>query len=312
VVLAKAVKNATELAGARAAHQRDGRAVCRFLHWLDTEVAGGTLDELVAEARLEAFRREAPELRDLSFDSISGFGPNGAVVHYRATPETCRKLVGNGLYLIDSGGQYPDGTTDITRTVAVGAADAAMRDRFTRVLKGHIALATARFPKGARGGQLDVLARQFLWAAGLDYAHGTGHGVGSYLSVHEGPQRISAAATVDEPLAPGMIISNEPGYYAEGAFGIRIENLVVVAADQRPGDERPMFAFETLTLAPIDLRLVEPALLSPAEAEWLDAYHARVRSMIGPLLDPAARAWLEERTVPLAAFAPQPGRVATA
>lgn len=302
-LLLKAQKNPVEVAGARAAHARDGLAVTRFLAWLDRDVPTGAIDELAAQARLEAFRRESNLLRDLSFDSISAFGPNGAFPHYRASPATNRRLAGDSLYLIDSGGQYPDGTTDITRTIAIGTPSAEMRDRFTRVLKGHIALATARFPRGTRGGQLDILARQHLWAAGLDYAHGTGHGVGSYLSVHEGPQRIAASAAapgIDEPLLPGMILSNEPGFYKPGAWGIRIENLVLVVEDPREGDTEPMLAFETLTLAPIDVRLVEPALLTAAEIAWLDSYHARVRATHAPHLAGADRAWLEAATRPLA------------
>lgn len=302
VLLMKATKNPVEVAGMRAAHARDGLAVARFLAWLDREAPSGGLDELVAQAQLEAIRRESNLLRDLSFDSISAFGPNAAFPHYRATARTNRRLEGDGLYLIDSGGQYPDGTTDVTRTVAIGAPSAEMRDRFTRVLKGHIALATARFPKDTRGGQLDILARQHLWAAGLDYAHGTGHGVGCYLSVHEGPQRIAASASapgIDEPLLPGMILSNEPGFYKVGGYGIRIENLVLVIEDPRDGDLEPMLAFETLTLAPIDLRLVEPALLRADEIAWLDAYHARVRAAHAPHLDGAELAWLEAATRPL-------------
>ncbi|WP_448580074.1 aminopeptidase P family protein [Thermaurantiacus sp.] len=303
-ILMKACKNPVEAAGTRAAHVRDGAAVTRFLAFLDAEVPRGTLDELSAEAKLEEIRRESNLLRDLSFDSISAFGPNGAFPHYRSTPASNRRLEGNSLYLIDSGGQYPDGTTDITRTIAVGQPSPEMKDRFTRVLKGHIALATARFPRGTRGGQLDILARQHLWAAGLDYAHGTGHGVGSYLSVHEGPQRIAAATGapgIEEPLQPGMILSNEPGFYKVGGYGIRIENLVLVVEDPRPGDVEPMLAFETLTLAPIDTRLVEPALLSRAEVDWLDGYHARVRETLSPLVDEATRQWLERATAPLAA-----------
>lgn len=302
VILMKACKNAAEQAGARAAHVRDGAAVARFLALVDRAAASGALDELSAQAELEAIRRESNLLKDLSFDSISAFGPNAALPHYRSSPATNRRLEGDGLYLIDSGGQYPDGTTDITRTVAIGTPSAEMRDRFTRVLKGHIALATARFPRGTRGGQLDILARQFLWAAGQDYAHGTGHGVGSYLAVHEGPQRIAAAAGapgIDEPLLPGMILSNEPGYYREGAYGIRTENLVLVIEDPQPGDSEPMLAFETLTLAPIDTRLVEPALMTAAEVAWLNAYHARVRAALAPQLAGADRAWLEAATAPL-------------
>lgn len=298
--LSKATKNPVELSGMRAAHVRDGVAISKFLHSIDADTPA---DELAAEARLEAFRRESNLLKDLSFDSISAYGANAASPHYRSTPETSLPLEGDGLYLIDSGGQYPDGTTDITRTVAIGTPTAEMRDRFTRVLKGHIALACARFPKGTRGGQLDILARQFLWSSGCDYAHGTGHGVGHFLGVHEGPQRIAAAvgaAGVDEPLLPGMVLSNEPGYYKAGAYGIRTENLVIVVEDPQPGDEQPMLAFETITLAPIDLRLVEPALLTAEEAAWLDAYHARVREALEGQLDGAARDWLLAATRPLA------------
>ncbi len=302
-ILPKAIKNDTEIAGARAAHRRDGLALCRFLAWFDSEAPKGGLDELSAAARLEACRRETGALVDLAFDTISGFGPSGAIIHYRASPKTARRIVPGGLYLVDSGGQYPDGTTDVTRTVAVGQPPREAIRAFTLVLKGHIALATARFPRGTRGGQLDVLARQHLWAAGLDYAHGTGHGVGSFLSVHEGPQRIAAAAGapgIEEPLLPGMILSNEPGFYRPGAFGIRIENLVLVIEDPQPGDERAMLAFETLTLAPIDRRLIEPGLLTDFELAWLDCYHARVRAAHAPDLDGADRTWLEAATAPLA------------
>jgi Xaa-Pro aminopeptidase len=302
-LLPKACKNAVEAEGTRAAHRRDGLAVSRFLAWLDQTAPNAPIDELAAEARLEAIRRESNLLRDLSFDSISAYGPNGAFPHYRSTAETNRRLEPGNLYLIDSGGQYPDGTTDVTRTVAIGTPTPEMRDRFTRVLKGHIALATARFPKGTRGGQLDILARQHLWAAGLDYAHGTGHGVGSYLAVHEGPQRIAAAAGapgIEEPLQPGMILSNEPGFYKVGGFGIRIENLVLVVEDQRATDSEPMLAFETLTLAPIDTRLVDAAMMTEAEIAWLDAYHARVWDTHAPSLEGEERAWLMAATAPLA------------
>lgn len=301
--LPRACKNPVEAEGARAAHRRDGLAVSRFLAWVDRTASAGTLDELTAEAQLEAYRRESNLLKDLSFDSISAFGPNGAFPHYRSTPLTNRRLEPGSLYLIDSGGQYPDGTTDITRTVAIGTPTREMRDRFTRVLKGHIALATARFPRGTRGGQLDILARQHLWAAGLDYAHGTGHGVGSYLSVHEGPQRIAAAAGapgIDEPLLPGMILSNEPGFYKAGGFGIRIENLLLVVDDPREGDLEPMLAFETLTLAPIDLRLVDRDLMTQAEVAWLDGYHARVRAAHASALEGEELDWLLAATAPLA------------
>lgn len=298
-LLPKACKNEVEIAGTRAAHRRDGAALCRFLAWLDREAPGGTVTEIQAAEKLQAFRRADPACRDLSFDTIAGSGPNGAIVHYRVTEKTDRKLGAGELFLLDSGAQYPDGTTDVTRTVAIGAPTAEMRDRFTRVLKGHIALATARFPAGTSGSQLDALARRPLWEVGLDYDHGTGHGVGSYLSVHEGPQRISKMPN-SVPLLPGMIVSNEPGYYKTGAYGIRIENLVLVrpAAGLEPGPA-PYHEFETLTLAPIDRTLVDAALLTSEERGWLDAYHARVRQEIGPLVDEQTRAWLEEATRPL-------------
>ncbi len=298
--LPKARKNETELAGTRAAHRRDGVALCRFLAWLPGAAGGGALSELDAVARLRGFREDGEHFRDLSFDTISGAGANGAIVHYRVTDETNRQLEPGTLYLVDSGAQYLDGTTDVTRTIAIGAPTAEMRDRFTRVLKGHIALATARFPKGTTGAQLDTLARFHLWQAGLDYDHGTGHGVGSYLGVHEGPQRISKAGST-VALEPGMIVSNEPGYYKEGAYGIRVENLVtVVPVDGPPGGERELLGFETLTLAPIDRALVDHEMLTPQETAWLEAYHARVREAIGPQLDAATRAWLEDATAPLA------------
>ncbi|UAK26772.1 aminopeptidase P family protein [Sphingomonas nostoxanthinifaciens] len=302
-VLPRAIKNAAELAGHRAAQARDGAAIARFLHWLSVEAPKGGVDELIAQDRLRAFRAEGGLLRDLSFDTISGAGPNGAIVHYRASAETNRPLEQDSLYLVDSGGQYRDGTTDITRTVAIGTPSAEMRDRFTRVLKGHIALARAVFPEGTRGTQLDTLARQHLWAAGVDYAHGTGHGVGSYLSVHEGPQRISPAGSAqsggDEPLRAGMILSNEPGYYKTGAYGIRIENLVLVEERRIEGAEKACLGFETLTFAPIDRALIEPALLSREERDWLDAYHAAVRATIAPQLDGAVAEWLDVATAPL-------------
>jgi Xaa-Pro aminopeptidase len=302
-VLPRAVKNAAELAGHRAAQLRDGAVMTRFLKWVEEEAPSGELDELTASDKLEALRRENPELRDLSFDSISGAGPNGAIVHYRSSEKTNRKLAPGSLYLIDSGGQYKDGTTDITRTVPVGEPTAEMRDRFTRVLKGHIALATAVFPKGARGGQLDSFARRPLWEAGLDYAHGTGHGVGSFLSVHEGPQRIApvggAYAGGDEPLQPGMILSNEPGYYKTGEYGIRIENLVLVVPVQIEGAEKEMLGFETLTFAPIDRRLIVREMLGAEELAWLNAYHAQVVEKLGPTLDGEERAWLEQACAPL-------------
>ena len=294
--LPKACKNAQELAGARAAHVRDGASLVRFLAWLAREAPTGKWDEIAVADKLMEFRRAGGDLRDTSFDTISGAGPNGAIVHYRATPETSRRLEADMLFLLDSGGQYPDGTTDVTRTMAVGKPTDEQKDRFTRVLKGHIAIARARFPKGTSGSQLDTLARRALWDVGLDYDHGTGHGVGSYLSVHEGPHRISKMPNT-VALQPGMIVSNEPGYYKTGAYGIRIENLVAVReADPIPGAERPMYAFETLTLAPIDRNLVAPALLDAGERDWLDAYHARVLAEIGPLVDAQTLGWLEAAT----------------
>jgi Xaa-Pro aminopeptidase len=302
-VLPRAIKNPTEIAGQQAAQARDGAAIARFLHWVEEEAPKGELDELKASDRLEAVRRDAAELRDLSFDTISGSGPNGAIVHYRASEATNRPLEMNSIYLVDSGGQYEDGTTDITRTVVIGAPSAEMRDRFTRVLKGHIALATAVFPKGTRGSQLDSFARRPLWDAGLDYAHGTGHGVGSFLSVHEGPQRISpvgsSQAGGDEPLQAGMILSNEPGYYKTGEYGIRIENLVLVVDKPIAGAEKEMLGFETLTFAPIDRRLIARDMLSPAELDWLNFYHAEVLAKIGPQLSGEDRAWLEAACAPI-------------
>jgi Xaa-Pro aminopeptidase len=296
-LLPKACKNPTELDGTRAAHRRDGAALTRFLAWLAREAPHGELREIAASDRLEALRREGEYFRDLSFPTISGAGSNGAIVHYRATAESEKRLEPGNLYLLDSGAQYLDGTTDITRTVAIGAPTAEMRDRFTRVLKGHIALATAHFPKGTTGTQLDAFARRALWDEGLDYDHGTGHGVGSYLGVHEGPQRISKAVNA-QPLLPGMIVSNEPGYYKSGAYGIRIENLVLVQP-QADGGERDMLCFETLSLAPIDRTLIDLGLLEDEEIAWLNSYHRRVRETIGPLVDPATSAWLAEATAPL-------------
>lgn len=292
-VLPKAVKNAVEIAGHKAAQARDGAALSRFLHWLSVEGPKGAETELSAAARLRAFREDTGCLVDLSFDTISGSGPNGAVVHYRAEEKTNRPIEPGTLYLVDSGAQYRDGTTDVTRTIAIGAPTPEMRARFTLVLKGHIALARAQFPKGTRGSQLDVLARQYLWAAGLDYAHGTGHGVGSFLSVHEGPQRIATFAGGDEPLQPGMFLSNEPGYYKAGEYGIRIENLVLVERREVDGAEQEMMGFETLTFAPIDRHLVEGAMMTDAEREWLNGYHRRVLEVVGPQLEGEAKAWLE-------------------
>ncbi|MDA0231070.1 MAG: M24 family metallopeptidase [Proteobacteria bacterium] len=299
--LPKACKNAVELNGIRAAHLRDGLALTRFLCWLSGLDGSEEVTELMAVAKLAAFRAGGAHYRGPSFDTISGAAANGAIVHYRVTPESDRALQAGSLYLVDSGGQYLDGTTDVTRTVAIGAPTAEYRDRFTRVLKGHIALARARFPVGTTGAQLDSLARQFLWQAGLDYDHGTGHGVGAYLNVHEGPQRISKHPT-PAALEPGMIVSNEPGYYKAGAFGIRIENLVtVIAATGLEGAERPTLAFETLTLAPIDRALVDLVLMNDEELDWLDAYHAMVRARLAPELAPWPDVveWLTGAAAPL-------------
>ena len=302
-ILPKALKNPAEIAGQKAAQTRDGAAIARFLHWIDEEAPKGEVDELIASDKLESLRRESPELRDLSFDSISGAGPNGAIVHYKSSEKTNRKLETGTLYLIDSGGQYVDGTTDITRTVPIGEPTEEMRDRFTRVLKGHIAIATAVFPKGTRGTQLDSFARRPLWEAGLDYAHGTGHGVGSFLAVHEGPQRIapvgSGQSGGDEPLQAGMIISNEPGYYKTGEYGIRIENLVLVVPREIEGAEKEMLGFETLTFAPIDRRLIDVQMLEPEELVWLNCYHAHVLDKIGPTLSGSDREWLQRACAPI-------------
>jgi len=297
-VLAKAVKNAAEIGGARAAHVRDGAALTRFLHWVSVEAASRTLDELTATAKLAELRREAGAL-DLSFDTIMGSGPNGAIMHYRGTPESNRRITPGELLLIDSGGQYRDGTTDVTRTVAVGTPTPEMRDRFTRVLKGHIAVATAVFPKGAKGSQLDGIARRALWDIGADYAHGTGHGVGSYLAVHEGPARIATRDGGDEVLRAGMILSNEPGYYKPGHYGIRIENLVLVGEIALSGAEQPMLGFDNLTLAPIDRALIVATLLTENERDWANAYHALVQRTLSPLLDTDTAAWLADATAPL-------------
>ena len=298
IALMKATKNHAEIVGSRNAHRRDGAAVTRFLAWFDKEVPSGKLSEIDAVAALESFRRDTGALKDISFPTIAGAGPNGAIVHYRVTRASNRRIGSDELFLIDSGAQYEDGTTDITRTVVVGTPSEEMRDRFTRVLKGHIAIATAVFPENTTGAQLDPLARTALWQAGLDFDHGTGHGVGSYLSVHEGPARISKLGTV--ALRRSMILSNEPGYYKTAAYGIRIENLVLVIAAPEPvGAEKPLNAFETLTLAPIDRRLIETEMLSGKERAWLDGYHARVHEVLSPLLDASTRKWLDAATKPL-------------
>ena len=296
VALLKAVKNGTEIAGTRSAHQRDAVALARFLAFIDREAPKGTLTEIDAVEALETFRRDTGALKDVSFPTIAGTGPNGAIVHYRVTRKSNRRIAPGDLLLIDSGAQYVDGTTDVTRTIAIGTPTDEMRDRFTRVLRGHIAIARAVFPDGTTGAQLDTLARQFLWMAGIDFEHGTGHGVGSYLSVHEGPARISKLGTT--PLKRGMILSNEPGYYKANSFGIRIENLELVTAVDIPGAEKPMNAFETLTLAPIDRRLIDRRI-SKKEVMWLNDYHARVRREVRPHLDEATKVWLDAATEPL-------------
>ena len=299
--LPKACKNNAEIRGTIAAHKRDGVALCRFLHWLEKTAPKGGVDEIIAAQKAEQYRAETGRLKDLSFDTISGTGPNGAIVHYRVTQGTNRRLRPGDLYLIDSGGQYSDGTTDVTRTVLVGGKPppkGAMA-AFTRVLRGHIALAMARFPEGTNGMQLDTLARAPLWAAGQDFDHGTGHGVGSYLSVHEGPQRISKGGTV--ALQPGMIVSNEPGFYHAGRFGIRIENLqYVTPAGRGKAGDRPMLGFEPLTRAPIDRRLIDKNMLTRDEKNWLNAYHETVLKDVGPKLDKSAQQWLKKACAPLA------------
>ncbi|MBS0252797.1 MAG: aminopeptidase P family protein [Proteobacteria bacterium] len=297
-IIPKAIKSDAEVVGARAAHVRDGHAMVRFLAWLDDWASDGTLDEITAVQKLEEFRRDTNMLRDVSFPTISGSGPNGAIVHYRVSEETNRRVSPGELFLIDSGGQYPDGTTDITRTIAVGEPSHDMQRHFTAVLRGHIAVATARFPKGTRGIDLDPFARRALWQIGADFDHGTGHGIGSYLSVHEGPQSISRAGMA--PLHPGMLISNEPGYYKVGEYGIRIENVVLVTMPETvEGGDRETMEFETLTLAPIDRRLILPDMLEKSERDWLNAYHKRVYDTLAQDLDPSTRNWLKQATQPL-------------
>ncbi|NVJ69455.1 MAG: aminopeptidase P family protein [Alphaproteobacteria bacterium] len=296
-ILPKAIKNETEQQGSRDAHVRDGAAICEFLHWIDEEAPKGGIDELTAVERLWAFRKKRDILRDKSFDTISGAGGNGAIVHYRVTEKTNRPLKSGELYLVDSGGQYLDGTTDITRTVMIGEPTDEMRDRYTRVLKGHIALSTTRFPKGTPGMALDAIARRPIWEAGLDYDHGTGHGVGSFLAVHEGPQRIAKFGTM-VPLQEGMILSNEPGYYKENAYGIRIENLILVRRVAED-TEREMFEFENLTWAPMDRRLVDTTIMSDDELAWLNDYHAKVFAKIADLVDEPTLEWLKETTAPI-------------
>ncbi|NKB80972.1 MAG: M24 family metallopeptidase [Nitrospirales bacterium] len=295
-VLPKACKNPIEVHGAREAHRRDGAAMCRFLAWLGRENPKGEITEILAQEYLERCRQESPLWQDASFPTISGAGANGAIVHYRSTARTNKKLEPGKLYLVDSGGQYLDGTTDITRTLAIGLPTSEQKDRYTRVLQGHIALASVRFPKGTTGGQLDALARMPLWEVGLDYDHGTGHGVGSYLNVHEGPQRI-AKRLDDVPLHPGMILSNEPGYYKTGEYGIRIENLmVVVPCQDMPQEDREWLSFETLTLVPLDHTLIDRSLLAAHEIEWINRYHRRVCQVLLPLVDQCTAEWLTDAT----------------
>ena len=304
-ILAKAIKNAAEQQGHRDAQACDGAAVSKFLRWLEIEAPGGGVDELSAAARLQAFREEDEGLRDLSFDTISAAAGHAALPHYKVDEDSNIPIPPSSIYLVDSGGQYPGGTTDITRTVWVGPGEpsAEMRDRNTRVLKGHIQLARAVFPQGTAGGQLDVLARQYLWEAGVDYAHGTGHGVGSFLAVHEGPQRIAkpsgGQAGTGTELHAGMILSNEPGYYKQGAFGIRIENLVLVEERQIEGMEGKYLGFETLTYVPLDRKLIDKALLTAEEIAWVDGYHAQVRALLSPRLEGEDLAWVERETAPL-------------
>lgn len=298
-ILAKAVKNETELQGARNAQVRDGAAVTRFLAWLDGVVERGEpIQELDAARALEAERKKDPLYRGPSFDTISAAGPNAALAHYRVTDESNRTLERGSLYLVDSGGQYPDATTDITRTVAVGPPTDDMRRHYTLVLKGHIALDSLQFPEGTSGAQIDAFARAPLWAAGLDFDHGTGHGIGSFLCVHEGPARIAKSGSV--PLKPGMILSNEPGYYRTDAYGIRIENLLIVKEIDTPaGGERKLLGFEKLTRVPLDRRLIDTTLLSRDELHWINAYHAQVRHDLEPRLDGASKAWLLDVTASL-------------
>ena len=293
VLLPKACKNATEIGGTAAAHRRDGAAVTRFLHWLDTDAQSGTYTEIDAALKLLDFRSVDASMKDMSFETISGAGPNGALPHYRVSSASNRTLAPGSLYLVDSGGQYPDGTTDITRTVTIGTPSEDMKRHYTLVLKGHIAMDRVRFPEGTTGTHIDVLARHALWMAGLDYDHGTGHGVGVYLGVHEGPQRI-AKVWNSTPLMPGMIVSNEPGFYKEGAYGIRIENLqYVTPAEPIEGGDRPMFGFECITFAPLARGLIDVALLTQDERDWVDDYHQRVLAEIGDLVDGDVADWLQ-------------------
>ncbi|MGX5734547.1 aminopeptidase P family protein [Bosea thiooxidans] len=296
IALMKARKNAAELAGTRSAHLRDGAAMANYLSWLAREAPKGNLTEIDAVAALENERLKTGLLKDVSFTTIAGAGPNAALPHYRVS-EASNRRIEPGIFLVDSGAQYEDGTTDITRTIVIGEPTAEMRDRYTRVLKGHVAISRLVFVKGTSGAQLDAFARLPLWQGGFDFDHGTGHGVGSYLSVHEGPQRLSKLGTT--PLEPGMILSNEPGYYKEGHYGIRIENLIVVEERQIPGAERMIYGFETITWSPYERALIDTALLDAGEIAWIDAYHAKVWEKIGPLVEGEAKAWLEKACRPL-------------
>ena len=297
-ILPRARKNRVEQNGARHAHIRDGAALSNYLAWLESAASSGSLTEIAAQNKLESFRRVTGKLKDLSFGSISASGPNAALPHYHAVGKMGRTLRRNEIYLIDSGGQYLEGTTDLTRTVIIGEASAITKRHNTLVLKGMIAVSMARFPAGTTGVQLDAMARAALWQNGYDFDHGTGHGVGSFLSVHEGPARISKAGTV--ALEPGMILSNEPGYYLKGKYGIRIENLLLVKPASTPKDgDRKMLSFETLTFAPIDKRLIDDTLLTKAEIHWLDEYHAEVFSKIGSFVNDDTRSWLVEACAPL-------------
>lgn len=289
-ILPKALKNAVEIQGAFQTHIQDGLALCRFFAWLDAQPLQGETSELSAAHKLAEFRKKGDHFKDLSFETISGFGSHGAIVHYRVTPDSDIPLKRDGLYLVDSGGQYLTGTTDVTRTLALGDPTPEQKDRYTRVLKGHIAIAQAVFPKGTAGIQLDGFARQFLWQIGCDYTHGTGHGVGSYLGVHEGPQRLSTWAA-NEPLRPGMTLSNEPGYYKENAYGIRLESLITVIEKPKCTD---FYGFETLTLAPFDLKLMDFSLLTKAETSWIKAYHTRIFTTLSPYLDEETKTWLKK------------------
>lgn len=302
-IMAKAAKNKVEIDGMRAAHRRDGVALAKFLAWFAADVAGGTASLMESQImdRLASSRATANEYRGASFATICGWGASGAIVHYHTTQESDAVVAGNGLLLLDSGGQYVDGTTDVTRTIAIGTPTEEQRQNFTRVLKGHVALGMAKFPAGSTGHQLDALARNSLWQAGLNYDHGTGHGVGHYLSVHEGPQRISTPKNhgLVTVLQPGMVISNEPGYYKTGAYGIRIENLITVIPSDIGQDGRDFLEFETLTLAPYDRKLIVVDMLTPEERAWVDAYHARVLKEIAPQTDAVTQGWLEMACRPL-------------